>query len=199
MCAEGSHAHQTLLTVVLHKLCFVEHLVDPKQVYFLRTIHVIVTLEGSGLQIITNTLNYTSLHCLALSQVHRRAGSIPPTIHQQQTANMLAHSVAAGAQAASVSSRKPLAVRAQAVSEVAVANGSSTSTAPPPRAKASWIGCVQAAGQQLNCCLPSASLRLSDAALLHACEPPAPAQIVRHEACLGGSNTGQDMCHVCTN
>jgi hypothetical protein len=49
---------------------------------------------------------------------------------------MLAHSVAAGAHAATVSSRKPLVVRAQAVSEVAT-NGSSTATAPPPRAKAS--------------------------------------------------------------
>lgn len=144
--------------------------------------HVNLTLEGSGSSIITNTFNYTSLHCLARCQVHRRAATIPPTIHQQQTANMLAHSVAAGAQAASVSSRKPLAVRAQAVSEVAVANGSSTSTAPPPRAKASCR--LRAARQQLNCCLPSASLRLSDAALLHVCESPAPAQIARHTACL---------------
>jgi len=53
---------------------------------------------------------------------------------------MLSQSVAAGAHAASVSSRKPLAVRSQAVSEVAT-NGSSTATAPPPRAKVSTSCC----------------------------------------------------------
>ena len=52
---------------------------------------------------------------------------------------MLSQSVAAGAHAASVSSRKPLVVRSQAVAEVAT-NGSSTATAPPPRAKASLQG-----------------------------------------------------------
>lgn len=88
---EGSDARHTTHTAFLVRTCVRNSYTG---ISFLSTFeartsddsvgHVQLTLEGSGASITTNTFNYTSLHCLARYQVHRRTRTIQPPIHQQQ-------------------------------------------------------------------------------------------------------------------
>lgn len=110
--------------------------------YVVVTLRVVTVSQGSVTLSTRNRrsgqLNYVVQTCCGICAacgVSSINSPVSHTHHSRRT--MLAHSVAAGAHAASVSSRKPLSVRSQAVAETATTNGSSTATAPPPRPKAS--------------------------------------------------------------